>query len=58
MKNTLNVQAESLTEKYLGMPTDVGRSVNGTFKFLKDSVEKSARLDSYAIVDGRKGGTH
>ena len=34
IKNILNVQNESLSEKYLGLPTDVGQSKNGTFKYL------------------------
>lgn len=29
---------EQLTERYLGMPTDVGHSKNGTFKYLRDRV--------------------
>jgi hypothetical protein len=40
VKFTLNVQSETLNEKYLGMPTDVGKSVNGVFKYLKDRVWK------------------
>jgi hypothetical protein len=36
----LNVQNESLSEKYLGMPSDVGRSINGAFKYLKDRIWK------------------
>lgn len=38
VKVRLDVHNESLSEKYLGMPTEVGRSRNGTFRFLKDSV--------------------
>ena len=36
MKLSLQVPNDSLNERYLGMPTDVGHSKNGTFKFLKD----------------------
>ena len=36
VKVILEVTSETLNEKYLGMPSDVGRSRNGTFKFLKD----------------------
>ena len=32
----LEVTNESLSEKYLGLPTEVGRSTNGTFKYVKD----------------------
>ena len=38
MKQALNITNESLSEKYLGMPSDVGNSKNGVFKFLKDKV--------------------
>ena len=38
MKNILEVQDESLSDKYLGMPTEVGQSKNGTFKYLRDRV--------------------
>ena len=38
IKSMLNVQNESLNEKYLGMPSDVGASTNGTFKYLKDRI--------------------
>jgi hypothetical protein len=40
LKLILNVQNESLNEKYLGMPSNVGRSTNGAFKFLKDRIWK------------------
>jgi hypothetical protein len=38
IKNELNVHSEALSEKYLGMPSDVGISTIGTFKYLKDRV--------------------
>jgi hypothetical protein len=38
VKSILHVNNESLNERYLGMPTDVGSSINGTFKFLRDQV--------------------
>jgi hypothetical protein len=40
MKGILNVPNETLSEKYLGMASDVGRSVNGAFKFLRDRLWK------------------
>jgi hypothetical protein len=40
IKEILNVQKESLNEKYLGMSFDVGSSVNGAFKYLNDRVWK------------------
>jgi hypothetical protein len=36
IKGLLQVPNETLSEKYLGMPSDVGSSKNGAFKFLKD----------------------
>ena len=38
IKNSLQVHNESLSDCYLGMPTDVGHSKNGTFKYLRDRV--------------------
>ena len=38
IKTILNVQNEALSEKYLGMPIDVGSSVSGAFTYLKDRV--------------------
>jgi hypothetical protein len=40
VKTTLQVPNETLNEKYLGMPSDVGRSLNGAFKYLRDRVWK------------------
>lgn len=36
VKGILEVTNESLSEKYLGLPTEVGKSTNGTFKYIKD----------------------
>jgi hypothetical protein len=42
--DSLNVHNEALSEKYLGMPTDVGLSTNGVFKkYLKDRVWKKVQ---------------
>ena len=38
IKDTLNVQNESLSDRYLGMPKDVGQSKMGTFRYLRDRV--------------------
>uniref|UniRef100_A0A453E0I2 Reverse transcriptase domain-containing protein n=1 Tax=Aegilops tauschii subsp. strangulata TaxID=200361 RepID=A0A453E0I2_AEGTS len=38
VKLAVQVHKESLSDKYLGMPTDVGHSKNGTFKYLRDHV--------------------
>jgi hypothetical protein len=40
VKNILNVPNETLNEKYLGMPSDVGRSKLGAFEHLKDRIWK------------------
>jgi hypothetical protein len=36
----LDANNESRNKKYLGMPSDVGRSSNGAFKYLKDRIWK------------------
>ena len=36
IKVILNVPNETLNEKYLGMPSDIGNSKNAAFKYLKD----------------------
>ena len=36
--NSLNIMTEAITDKYLGLPTDVGHSKKGTFKYLSDRV--------------------
>lgn len=41
--NILNVHNEALSEKYLCMPSDVGASVNGAFKYLKYRVWKKVQ---------------
>ena len=38
IKNILSVHDEPLTEKYLGLPSDVGRAKEGSFKYLKDRI--------------------
>ena len=43
VKNSLQVHNESLSERYLGMPTDVGHSKNDTFKYLRDRVWEKVR---------------
>uniref|UniRef100_A0A453LIN7 Reverse transcriptase domain-containing protein n=1 Tax=Aegilops tauschii subsp. strangulata TaxID=200361 RepID=A0A453LIN7_AEGTS len=36
VKTVLQVPNETLNEKYLGMPSDIGSSKSGAFKYLKD----------------------
>jgi hypothetical protein len=38
IKAALDIQNETLDKKYLGMPTDVGRSRSGALKYLKDRI--------------------
>lgn len=38
-----DVQNESLSDMYLGMPTDVGQSKKGTFKYVRDRVWEKVR---------------
>jgi hypothetical protein len=38
VKGALNVHNETLNEKYLGMPSDVGRSRGGAFRYIKDRI--------------------
>jgi hypothetical protein len=38
VKLALDVQSETLNEKYLGMPTDVGSSRSSAFKYIKDRI--------------------
>ena len=38
VKGCLQVPNESLSDRYLGMPTDIGHSKKGTFKHLSDRV--------------------
>jgi hypothetical protein len=38
VKQILQVSNESLSEKYLGMPTEIGNSVNDAFKNIKERI--------------------
>jgi hypothetical protein len=56
IKAELDVQRETLNEKYLGMPADVGRSKSGAFKYLKDRVWKKVLgwLEQLLSVGGKE----
>jgi hypothetical protein len=56
MKDRLNVQNETLNEKYTGMPSDVGRSTWGAFKYLSDRVWKSVQgwLELLLLAGGKE----
>jgi hypothetical protein len=40
VRSVLNISAEAMTEKYLGLPVHVGRSLSKTFEYLKDRIWK------------------
>ena len=44
VKTILNVPNETLNDKYLGMPTDVGASKNGAFKYIKDRLWSKVKV--------------
>jgi hypothetical protein len=56
VKTELDVHRETLSEKYLGMPSGVGRSKNGAFKYLKDKVWKKVLgwLEQLLSVGGKE----
>ena len=56
MKQCLDIPNETLSEKYLGMPSDVGRSINGAFKYLKDRVWKQVQgwLENFLSFGGKE----
>jgi hypothetical protein len=56
VKHILNVPNESLSDKYLGMPSHVGNSKNGAIKFLKDRYRNKVRgwVDKLLFWGGRK----
>ena len=39
VRNELNIQKESLAEKYLGLPTNVGRQIIDSFQFIPTKVK-------------------
>jgi hypothetical protein len=43
IKGILDVHNETLSEKYLGMSSDVGNSINGAFKYMRDRVWKKVQ---------------
>ena len=53
---SLGVTKEALNDKYLGMPSDVGKSKTGTFKYLKDRVWKKVHgwLEKLLSVGGKE----
>jgi hypothetical protein len=56
IKGELQVAKETLNEKYLGMPSDVGISKSGAFKYLRDKVWKKVLgwLEQLLSVGGKE----
>lgn len=56
IKNTLHVQNESMSDRYLGMPPDVGQSRMDTFRFLWDQVWEKVRgwMEKLLSADGKE----
>lgn len=54
VKNLLEVLNGTLTDRYLGLPSDVGCSKNGSFKYLKDRVWK--RVEGWMAMILSSGG--
>ena len=57
VKEALNITNESLLERYLGMPSDVGNNKNGAFKFLKDRLWNKVKgwlEKKYYLWEGKK----
>jgi hypothetical protein len=50
------VENESLNERYLGLPTNVGRTTNRAFKYLKDKVWNTIQgwIEQILSTGGRK----
>jgi hypothetical protein len=49
-KGVLDVHNETLNEKYLRLPSDVGRSKNGAFGYLNDRMEEDPGLDGENLI--------
>ena len=56
IKLILSVQNEKLAEKYLGLPADVGRAKEGSFKYLKDRIWKQVQgwMEKALSVGGKE----
>jgi hypothetical protein len=56
IKNEIDVHKETLNEKDLGLPSDVGRSKSGAFKYLRDRVWKKVLgwLEQLLSVGGER----
>jgi hypothetical protein len=50
----LDIQKEALAERYLGLPTETGRSMSDCFEYLPSQVK--GRIESWGVVVRRKRG--
>ena len=39
LKNDIGIQSEALSERYIGLPTQVGRSKDGAFRYVMESAK-------------------
>lgn len=58
IKNILLVHNESLSEKYLGLPSDVGRAKEGSFKYLNDQIWKKVQEWMEKCLSAGEGGAN
>jgi hypothetical protein len=56
VKQVLEVNTKALNDRYLGMPTDVGSSRYGTFKFLKDRIWSKFKFKGWLEKNLSAGG--
>ena len=56
IKRKVGMTNESITDRYLGLPTDVGRAKEGKFKYLKDRVWKRVQgwMEKTLSVGGKE----
>ena len=57
IKLLLDVHNEALTDKYLGLPTDVGKAKEGCFRYLKDRIWKHIQGWIEKCLSGRRKGS-
>jgi hypothetical protein len=55
LKETIDISCEALSEKYLGLPTVVGRSKDGAFKHLPRTIlGEGSWVERAGFIDGRE----
>ena len=53
IKSALDVSVILQYEKYLGLPSLVGKNKKASFNYIKESLEKNSRVEGEAIVSSR-----